>query len=65
MTEFTMRVADNFTIMTLTLVPADGRLDESGNGIRLEQGFDGIRDAQGLRKLAADRRRCWRRKAGA
>lgn len=37
---------DNFTNMTLTL-------DKLGNGVRLEQGFDVIWNAQGLRKLAA------------
>jgi hypothetical protein len=48
MKNFTMRVqADNFTIMTLTLDK------KTGNGVRLEQGFDGIWDAQALRKLAA------------
>jgi hypothetical protein len=47
MKDFTMRVqADNFTIMTLTL-------HKLGNGVRLEQEFDGIWDAEGLRKLAA------------
>lgn len=47
MREFTLRVVTtNDTIMTLTL-------DKTGNGVRLEQAFDGIWDAQGLRKLAA------------
>jgi hypothetical protein len=47
MKEFTLRVVtDNATTMTLTL-------DKLGNGARLEQDFDGIWDAQGLRKAAA------------
>jgi hypothetical protein len=47
MKEFTLRVVtDNSTIMTLTL-------DKTGNGVRIEQGFDGVWDAQGLRKTAA------------
>jgi hypothetical protein len=32
--------------MTLTL-------EKTGNGVRIEQGFDGVWDAQGLRKAAA------------
>jgi len=48
MQEFTLRVVtDHSTIMTLTL---DKKFKK---GIRLQQGFDGIWDAQGLRKLAA------------
>jgi hypothetical protein len=36
----------SMALVTLTL-------DKVGNGVRIEQGFDGIWDAQGLRKLAA------------
>ena len=47
MQEFTLRVVtDHSTIITLSL-------DKNRKGIRLEQAFDGIWDAAGLRKLAA------------
>lgn len=49
---FTLRVVtDHSTIMTLTL-------DKNRKGIRLEQGFDGIWDAQGLRKPAGGAQGC-------
>ena len=58
MKEFTLRVqTDGTTTMNITLA-------ETGNGVRFQQGFDGIWNAQGLRKLTASlraRRWCWRR----